>query len=88
MGAVGGTWQAGEQIGVGVQLGSHYAGALPFQLLVQKKHLREYGNVSPSAHVGYILEDIASCHQQWCGWSAGFISPKFNIHQPKLCENP
>lgn len=60
MDAVGGTWQTGEQIDVGVELGPHYVRALPFQLLMWKKQLREHGNVSPSAHVGYILEAIAS----------------------------
>lgn len=46
--------ETGGQIGVQVELGSHCVKALPFQLLVWKKQLREYRNVSPSAHVGYI----------------------------------
>lgn len=53
MGAVGGTWQAGEQVGAGVELDSHCVRALPFQLFVWKEQLREYVNVSPSAHVGF-----------------------------------
>lgn len=72
----------------GVGLGSHCVRGLPFQLLVWKKQLKEYGNVSPSAHVGNILEALASCHQQWCGWSARFISPNFNIRKSELCESP
>lgn len=51
--AVGGTWQADEEIGVGVQLGSQCVKALPFQLIAWDKQLREeYGKVSPSAHLG------------------------------------